>query len=87
MYFLIRYNRPAGQIVSLERFAEDQAQLASETRLELELELNRRQIADEVVILHAVDEEAIRRTHGRYFLSVSELRQRMQLVLAAAAAH
>jgi hypothetical protein len=43
------------------------------TRLELELELNRLGKEREVVLLEAASEQALRLTHRRYFEDLSEL--------------
>ena len=67
MIFLIQYDRKAGQIVSIQRYAEDQRSLADRVRLDLELELVRQGRQDEVVVLDAVTEEDLRKTHRRYF--------------------
>lgn len=73
MIFLIEYNRPEGQVVSLRSFDEAERQQASEARLELELELNRKGIAHEIVLLEASSEEALRKAYRRYFESLSEI--------------
>lgn len=67
MIFLIQYNRPEGRIVRLKRFADSERTLAERERLEIELDLNRTGVDHEVVLLEAVSEEALRRTHRRYF--------------------
>ena len=73
MLFLIHYDRRAGHIVRLERFTNDQRELAAKTRLNLELELQGRCQNHEVVLLDATSEEALRKTHGRYFENVEGL--------------
>ena len=67
MIFLIEYDRPEGRIVTFKTFTDSERSLAESTRLEIELELNRKRIDHEVVILQAGSEEALRRTHRRYF--------------------
>jgi hypothetical protein len=67
MLFLIQYDRRAGQLVKLERFTDDQRLMASMARLDLEIDLRRRGERHEVVLLEAASEEALRKTHGRYF--------------------
>ena len=67
MLFLIRYNRSEGRIESMERFDDGNRSAVSDARLALELELFRSRNDDEVVVLEAVDEAAIRITHHRYF--------------------
>ena len=73
MIFLIEYDRNRGQIVTLKKFDAADRQNAEDSRLKMELELNRLGIEHEVVILEADSEEALRRTHRRYFEDLSEL--------------
>jgi hypothetical protein len=73
MIFLIEYDRPSGTLVQFRKFDDSERQVAQDTRLELELKLNRERIQHEVVILEAPSEEAVRHTHGRYFKDVAEL--------------
>lgn len=73
MIFLIRYNRKAGRIVARQVFDDRDLPLAQKARLELELELNDQGIGDEVVLLEAASEDAVRRTHRRYFENLQEL--------------
>jgi len=73
MIFLIEYNRPKGSIVNLKTFDDSQRQDAEKIRIDLELELNRKGIHHEVVLLEAASEEALRRTHRRYFENLSQL--------------
>ncbi len=67
MIFLIEYNRSEGVLVTFRTFDDSQRQIAKDLRLELELALNRKGVEHEVVLLEAENEEAIRRTHRRYF--------------------
>ena len=73
MLFLIEYDRNRGQIVTFKTFDDSERQNAEDSRLEMELELNRLGIEREVVILQADTEEALRRTHRRYFEDLAEL--------------
>lgn len=73
MIFLIEYDRDLGEIVTFRTFDDSERQNAEDARLELELELNRLGTKREVVILEAASEEALRRTHRRYFENLSEL--------------
>jgi hypothetical protein len=65
--FLIEYDRPNGSIIQFREFEAASRQLADETRLKLELDLKRQGVEHEVVLLDAPSEEAVRRTHARYF--------------------
>jgi hypothetical protein len=75
MIFLIEYNRTTGSLVNLRKFAESEKEKAKDARLELELDLHKRDIEHEVVILEAASEAAIRKTHRRYFEDLKELLQ------------
>lgn len=73
MIFLIEYDRPEGRLVKFETFDDFQRAEAERLRLETDLDLNRRGIEHEVVLLEAVSEEALRRTHRRYFENLSQI--------------
>lgn len=73
MLFLIEYDRSRGQIITFKRFDDSERQSAEDSRLDIELDLNRRGIEREVVLLEAETEEALRRTHRRYFEDLAEL--------------
>jgi hypothetical protein len=72
MIFLIEYDRGKGQIVRSHPFEDAQRREADDLRLKIELELNRKKIEHEVVLLEAASEDAMRQTHRRYF---EDLRQ------------
>ena len=73
MLFLIEYDRDRGRIVTIKSFKDSDRRRAEESRLELELQLNLKSIDNEVVLLEAASEEALRLTHRRYFEDLSEL--------------
>jgi len=73
MIFLIEYDRAAGQIVTLKTFDSSSRSEAEKVRLDLEIALNRKGVDREVVVLEAASEEALRRTHRRYFEDISDL--------------
>ena len=73
MLFLIQYDRPSGTIIQLREFDDSSRKLAEDARLELELALKRQDIRDEVVLLEAPSQEALLRTHSRYFEGLAEL--------------
>jgi hypothetical protein len=73
MLFLIEYDRSRGEIVNFREFDEDQSHSAQQSRLETELDLHRRGVEREVVLLEAENEEALRRTHRRYFEDLAQL--------------
>lgn len=72
MIFLIEYDRRKGQIVRSHPFQDSQKKEAEDARLQTELNLNRQKIEHEVVLLEAASEDALRKTHQRYF---DDLRQ------------
>jgi len=76
MIFLIEYNRRKGLIVSFEEFDDSNRLEAEKIRLDIELSLSRRGVDHEVVLLQAANQEALRRTHRRYFENPQELVRR-----------
>ena len=73
MIFLIQYNRANGRIVRFEEFQDAERETAENERLEIELDLNRKGIEHDVLLLEALSQEALRRTHRRFFEDVSEI--------------
>jgi hypothetical protein len=74
VHFLLVYDRSAGKLLRLDRYAASSE--AIEARFVAEAEFN----GDpniEIVALAAASENDLRRTHGRYFLGLSELVARM----------
>ena len=50
------------------------------SRLELEINLHRLKIDDEVVLLEAENESGLRRTHRRYFESLAQIVHRITVL-------
>lgn len=73
MLFLIVYDRSRGQIVSMTTHPANARQQVDEARLECELRLRREAGRHEVVVLEADDEDALRKTHARYFKTAGAL--------------
>lgn len=73
MFFLMEYDRPKGKIINITTF-NDRAKAENE-RLLIELELHKLHIGREVVLLEAASEDALRRTHRRYFENASQIGQ------------
>lgn len=73
MIFLIEYNRGEGRIVTFRPFEESQRREAEDLRIQVELDLNRKAVDHEVVLLEAADEDALRRTHQRYFADLAQI--------------
>jgi hypothetical protein len=67
MIFLIEYNRREGSIATFRKFDDLRRREAEDSRLEIEVDLNRKGVDHEVVLLEAVSEDMLRRTHRRYF--------------------
>jgi hypothetical protein len=75
MVFLIEYNKSEGRIVTFREFDDSKRREAENLRLEIELDLNRKGVDHEVVLLEAENEAALHRTHRRYF---DDLRQMLK---------
>ncbi len=73
MIFLIEYNRPQGRIVTFMTFDALDRSKVEKIRLDVELDRSRRGINHEIVLLEAASEEALRRTHRRYFETLSQI--------------
>lgn len=73
-HFLIVYDRNAGKLVRQTRFATSVD--AMQARFLAEAEFSGRPEI-EVVALVAESEDALRRTHARYFLDLAALGERM----------
>jgi len=73
MIFLIEYNRSKGRIVNIRDFDDSQRREAEDSRLEIELDLNRKGVDHEVVLLEAESRNALDRTHGRYFKDLRKI--------------
>lgn len=71
-YFLLVYDQRAGRLLELVEFGPEERAEALRRRFEREeLELGSPSI--EVVVLGAASQDALRRTHGRYFHTAAEL--------------
>ena len=73
MIFLIEYNWKIGSIVTIRGFEDSQRQEAEDSRLEIELDLNRKGVDHEVVLLEAKSKDALRLTHQRYFADLRQM--------------
>ena len=73
VFFLIDYDRSLGDLVELRAFSDSDA--AEEARLERELDLLRRGSEREIVVLDAESKNALRKTHCRYFETLSSLKE------------
>ncbi len=75
MIFLIEYDRRKGRIITSKDFKDSQRREAENTRIKIEVELNRRGVDHEVVLLEAASWDALHRTHRRYFENLNKLVQ------------
>ena len=73
MIFLLEYDRRQGRLVTFRTFDELDRANAEKARLDLELSRDRMQAHREVVLLEAATEDALRKTHRRYFQSPREI--------------
>jgi hypothetical protein len=73
MIFSIEYHRSQGRILTLTTFKDSERGKAENARLEKELDLMRNGLNYEVVLLEAASEEALRKTHRRYFENPSQI--------------
>jgi len=73
MIFLIEYIRKEGKIFSKKEFQDHERHIAEKERLEMEISLLRKGLDHEVVLLEAKNENALRRTHRRYFENLAGL--------------
>ena len=62
----------------MKTYDDTDVEAANEARLAMELDLNQRGLAHEVVVLQASSEEALRRTHARYFEGLETLYSRLE---------
>ncbi len=77
MLFLIEYARSEGKVIKLKSFTDSERAEAQKQKFDIELALIRSGIEHEVVLLDALDEDAIRRTHRRYFEDLSQIAESM----------
>ncbi|TAJ76178.1 hypothetical protein EPO44_21605 [bacterium] len=73
MIFLIEYDRSKGRIVTFRTFQDSERLKAQNARLDLELDLNRQGVDHEVVLLEAESEDALHKTHSRYFKTLRQI--------------
>jgi hypothetical protein len=71
--FLLVYEPATGRLLQFKLYDEASRGLAQADRLRIEKNNAQAGLTREVVVLEAVNEEALRATHGRYFKSASEL--------------
>lgn len=78
MIFLLEYNRPEGKLITFREFDATDRQKAHDAQLELELDLHRKGISHEIVLLEASNAEALRESHGRYFKTISQIASELE---------
>lgn len=73
MIFLIEYDRPRGELVSMTTYDDAERTEAENARLRRELELHELAVHREVVLIQAESELALKETHRRYFEDIESL--------------
>jgi len=73
MIFLLEYDRRRGKLLTFKRFSDSERPAAAAARLKLELSRRGAATPPEIVLLEAETEDALRRTHRRYFQTVREI--------------
>lgn len=81
MIFLVHYDRRAQQLLRFDRYDDGDDTRAHDDLLELELSLLHSDRENEVVLLKAPDEAALRVSHGRYFYTIEELAMQLTELL------
>ena len=71
-FYVLVYDQARGQLLEIQDFGSDGANAALARRFELDREYAASPSV-EVVLLSAESQDALRRTHGRYFKSVRQL--------------
>lgn len=74
MIFLVQYERAKGLLVSITSFADSDRDVAATAKLDLEISLLTVEGAYEVVLLEAESQDALRKTHGRYFNTLEQMK-------------
>jgi hypothetical protein len=74
MIFLIHYDRAHGVLVTIREFPDEERGIAAEAKLDLEISLLGCDGAFEVVLLEAESKDALKKTHGRYFNTLEQLK-------------
>ncbi len=78
MIFLIEYDPPGGHILTFKKFEVSDRSKAHEERLAIELDLFRRGVQHEVLLLEAECEEDIRLHHQRFFETPEQILRSMR---------
>ncbi|MBI2435651.1 MAG: hypothetical protein HYV26_22585 [Candidatus Hydrogenedentes bacterium] len=75
MLFLLQYDKPTGSLLTFRRYGDSDLdwKQANDDRFQLELDLFRKGIDHEVVLLEAENEAALLVTHQRYFQDAQQI--------------
>lgn len=84
MLFLVEYDAPAGETVSMRTYPDADVDRVNDERLAMELDLARKGVVREVVVLQAPTEAALRQTHARYFEGLGAIYRRLERSSSAA---
>lgn len=74
VHYLLVYNRKAGKLIQQRQFSSSAEALHARFAAEAEYGI---QSNIEIVAISAASDAELRKTHGRYFLSDDELRERL----------
>lgn len=66
MLYLLHYDRSKSKLVSFKDYPDTDRALALNDRRDLEIQYNRADGSQEVVLLQAQDRDQLRRTHPKY---------------------
>ncbi|MBI2432837.1 MAG: hypothetical protein HYV26_08205 [Candidatus Hydrogenedentes bacterium] len=75
MLFLLEYDKPTGSLLTFQRYGDSDTdwKQANDDLFQLELDLFRKGIDHEVVLLEAENEAALLVTHQRYFQDAQQI--------------
>ena len=73
MIFLMEYDRRAAKLLNIATFSDSLRPEAESSRLSLEIRNLNSGVSNEIVLLEAVSESDLRRTHRRYFEAIEDL--------------
>jgi hypothetical protein len=74
--FVLIYDRSEQRLVDIREFEEGERPLAEAFRLTAQRQSLREKLDQEIVLFQAPSREALKRTHGSYFLSEKEMLER-----------
>lgn len=82
-YFVLIYDRTDQTLLDLHEFAEQERTQADAFRLDAQRHALREALDQEIVLFQAESKESLKHSHGSYFLSESELLERIKATVEA----